>query len=257
MIFLSQITINNPKAVSSSNYLRFASRYVDYLFSIERKKDTALNEKEKGLNKKEDIISKTFTGAVKDFLSAESVYELLTYGNDLEQAKKELDKYAATSETKEFYESLNKVYSLNAKLAPGNMAPEFSFPDLNGKMVSLKDFRGKIVYLDIWASWCGPCRKEIPDAKKLEEEMKGKEVAFLCVSVDANEEPWKKIVKEKEMAGIHLISKGNFDSEICKLYNVRGIPRYVIIDKEGKIVQSDANRPSTNVKEDLEALLKK
>ena len=98
---------------------------------------------------------------------------------------------------------------------------------------------------------------EIEEEKQgLEEEMKDKDVVFLCVSVDAEESAWRKIIKEKEMKGKHLISKGNFESEITKLYNVKGIPRYVIIDKDGNIADSNAKRPSEEVINDLEVLLK-
>jgi thiol-disulfide isomerase/thioredoxin len=167
-----------------------------------------------------------------------------------------LDKYAVTTKNKEYLTILNNAYSTGSKLMPGKAAPEFTCSDVNGKMISLKDFRGKVVYLDIWASWCGPCLKEIPSAKKLEEDFRGKDVVFLCVSIDQNENAWKKIIKEKEIVGIHLISKGDFDSEIAKKYNVKGIPRYYIIGKDGNIVNNNAERPSSNVKPDIEKLLK-
>jgi thiol-disulfide isomerase/thioredoxin len=248
---LKKVTVKNSGAVISRNYFRFVDDYVRHSAMAELKKDTS----KKYEQVKKEFIEKNFSGELKEYLWTKWIYDLLVHENDVAEAKPLLEQYRASVSRKDYLEILENAYREAEKLAAGNPAPEFTFPDVNGKMVSLKSFRGKVVYLDIWASWCGPCRAEIPEAKKLEEEMKDKEIAFVCISVDADENAWKKIIKEKEMAGIHLLSKGNFNSEIARLYNVKGIPRYVIIDKNGNIVDSNAKRPSSGVKKDLEKLL--
>ena len=93
-------------------------------------------------------------------------YDLIVHQGNIATGKKILDKYTSTSSKKEYCEILNAAYSIAAKLAPGQPALEFSYADINGKMVSLKDFRGKVVYLDQCASWCEPCLREIPTIKK-------------------------------------------------------------------------------------------
>lgn len=165
--------------------------------------------------------------------------------------------YTDTAKRGVFLDSIN-LDSNNIivnRLAPGLPSPEFNLLDLEGKSVSLKDFKGKIVYLDIWASWCSPCRAEIPAAKKLEEELKNQNVVFLYISIDNDEDVWRKIIKEKQMTGIHLISKGGFSSEIVQTYNINGVPRYILIDKNGIIVNGNAKRPSGGIKEEIEKLL--
>jgi thiol-disulfide isomerase/thioredoxin len=254
--FLKEIDLNNPRSLSSYLYLQTLESYIRYELQKALKKDTVLKDKEKYSLAEENFIQKTFSAEVRDIVLAQKVYTLLVHQNNIELGKKMLDKYAATTKNKECIDILNNAYYTGSKLTPGKAAPEFTYPDMNGKMISLKDFRGKVVYLDIWASWCGPCLKEIPSAKKLEEEFRGKDVVFLCVSIDRNENAWKKVIEEKEITGVHLISKGDFDSDIAKSYNVKGIPRYIIIGKDGNIVNSNAERPGPGVKQEIEKLLK-
>ena len=97
-------------------------------------------------------------------------------------------------------------YDKKVAILPGDIAPDFSGRTLEGKLISLKDFKGKVVYVDIWASWCGPCVEEIPYAKKLHSAFQEDKVIFLNVSVDRSREAWKKkLVKEKDWLGTHII----------------------------------------------------
>lgn len=113
--------------------------------------------------------------------------------------------------------------------------------DAEGNTVDFKKFRGKYVYIDLWASWCVPCVKEVPHLQKLEAELKNKDVVFLSISVDAKEEPWKAKMKQLDMHGNQLHDKEN---KICDNLNVKGIPFFLIYDKEGKLYMYDAPRPS-------------
>ena len=129
--------------------------------------------------------------------------------------------------------------------ARGNEAYNFSLPDVSNKNVSLKDFKGKTVVLDMWAMWCGPCLKEKPYFQKIEEEYKNNsKIVFISVSTDgrAKKEVWKNFVKKKGWHGIELLSE--HDESLMKYYKIEGIPRFMIFDEEGKIVTVDAPRPS-------------
>jgi len=128
-------------------------------------------------------------------------------------------------------------------LKAGDASPVFKYKDINGKDISLSDLKGKYVYIDVWATWCPPCRAELPHLKKLEEAMKGKNIVFVSISVDKDKAAWEKMVKEKQLGGIQLHTGG--DGVLLNAYEIKGIPRFILLDKEGKIVNPNMSRPSS------------
>ncbi|GGF76823.1 TlpA family protein disulfide reductase [Wenyingzhuangia marina] len=146
------------------------------------------------------------------------------------------------------YNAINGV----EQLKKGDQSPEFNdYENYKGGKTSLKDLRGNYVYIDVWATWCGPCKVEIPYLKKLEEKFHKKNIKFVSISVDNKnaKEAWKKMIQEKEMGGIQLFANG--DQEFTSAYNVTGIPRFILLDTEGKIISANAPRPSSNQINDL------
>lgn len=128
--------------------------------------------------------------------------------------------------------------------APGRPSPDFSAVDINGKSYTLKDFRGKYVYIDMWATWCAPCRKELPYLKRLEEKMRGRNITFLSLSIDSDKAKWEQKVKSGELSGIQLLlGRG---SKFQKDYKIEGIPHFILIDPYGRIVNASMSRPSSD-----------
>ena len=143
--------------------------------------------------------------------------------------------------------------------ADGKPAPQFTLPDINGKEISLNDFKGKMVLIDCWATWCGPCVKGLPKFNALREKYKGKNIEFICVSVDEDVAVWKrKVVENKDglHTGIQLntsINNNTFKKDLM----VQGIPRYILIGADGNIIKREAPRPgSTELYELIENNLK-
>ena len=153
--------------------------------------------------------------------------------------------------------NLQKKYDRKVVILPGDIAPDFSGRTLEGKLMSLKDFKGKVVYVDIWASWCAPCLEEIPYSKKLHSDFQEDKVIFLNVSIDRSREAWKKrLVKEKDWLGTHIILDEKGSDSLWRNYKLNGIPKYLLIDQTGKIVSADASRPSSkSIKKEITALL--
>lgn len=156
-------------------------------------------------------------------------------------------------------EAAKKAYDVATKLIPGSPSPKFSnYENFNGGTTSLDDFKGKVTYIDIWATWCLPCRGEIPALKELEKKFHGKDVAFVSISIDQNKDEWKEFVKSEDLKGVQLFAENAFESQFIQDYGIRQIPTFIIIDKEGKIVNADAPRPSSDeITGLLEGLLKK
>lgn len=143
----------------------------------------------------------------------------------------------------------NYSYERFKILIKGKLSTKFiDYENANGEKKSLDDFKGKYVYIDLWATWCGWCIKEFPYLDKIKEEYQDKNIEFVTISVDKqeNKELWKKMVVEKNLEGIQLIADNAYKSEFIKSYRVEdtGIPRFILIDPQGVIVSADAPRPS-------------
>ncbi|CAI8154501.1 MAG: Thiol:disulfide interchange protein TlpA [Formosa sp. Hel3_A1_48] len=131
-----------------------------------------------------------------------------------------------------------------ANVVKGKPSPQFTnYINHAGGTNALKDYRGKYVYIDLWATWCGPCIDEITYLKKLEKKFEGKNIHFLSISTDTDTDAWRKMVTEKNLGGVQLIADKP-DSDFITKYQVTGIPRFILIDPEGIIVHPDMLRPS-------------
>ena len=120
--------------------------------------------------------------------------------------------------------------------------------------------KGKVLYVDFWASWCGPCRQQFPYSKELHKKLNDKQkkqIEFIYISIDDDETRWKKGIEDNELDnGIMLLSPGGWKSDACKYFQINSIPRYMIIDKKGNIVNINAPRPSDeNILDELLKLL--
>lgn len=125
--------------------------------------------------------------------------------------------------------------------------------DADGKEMDFAQMRGKYVYIDLWASWCVPCCREVPHLQKLEQELENPDVVFLSISIDQKSEAWKKKMAE---LGVHGNQWHDAGGTLGKALNVKGIPFFIIYDKQGKLYMYDAPRPSMGfaLKEMLEGL---
>jgi len=141
----------------------------------------------------------------------------------------------------------------------GQKGLDFTYKDINDKPVSFSDFKGKFVYIDLWATWCGPCKAEIPHMKKIEEDYHGKNIVFVSLSLDKakDAQKWKDYVTKEQLKGIQLMADKDFGSDVAKNYDVNAIPRFLLFDTKGNIINADALRPSNpELRAQLDKLLK-
>ncbi|MBS9767348.1 MAG: TlpA family protein disulfide reductase [Flavobacteriaceae bacterium] len=198
-------------------------------------------DKEKALAEK---LGKMKDGEIKKNLIGSLV---MSINNASEKNQKLYDVVMKVSKDDKLKNDLKAKMNKFKKLVKGNPSPIFeNYENYKGGKTSLKDFRGKYVYIDVWATWCGPCKGEIPHMKKVEEKYHGKKIAFVSISVDdlKNKEGWKKMVKEKEMAGVQLFADKSWKSTFVNEYGINGIPRFIFLDKKGNIIDANAPRPS-------------
>lgn len=141
---------------------------------------------------------------------------------------------------------LTTNYNNTIAVEPGKPSPTFNYENQKGGTTSLESLKGKYVYIDVWATWCGPCRQEIPSLEKVEEQFHGKNIEFVSISIDNSKdrEKWSNLITEKKMSGIQLLADKETDSKFIKEYNIYEIPRFILIDTNGKIVNAQAPKPS-------------
>ena len=147
----------------------------------------------------------------------------------------------------ELLQELNQRINLVNKLKSGQPFPPFEgVVDMNDKPISFEqlNLKGKMLFIDIWATYCPDCRKELPALETLQQTYKGKPITFVSISVDRDKEAWKTMVKEKKLNGIHLYASPETKELFKKLYDLRSIPRYMLVDKEGSIISINAPMPS-------------
>ncbi len=151
---------------------------------------------------------------------------------------------ASTDEN--FKKELTEKYNKLKTLTKGNVSPKFEYENHKGGTTSLDDLKGKFVYIDVWATWCGPCIREIPFMKEVEKQYHNKNIEFVSISIDDKKdyEKWKSFVTENEMGGVQLYADNAWQSQFVQDYAIDGIPRFILIDAEGNIISGDAPRPS-------------
>ena len=169
----------------------------------------------------------------------------ITYTNELQ---KYYDLFNANTTNEDHKKEITEKYNVLIKLAKGEPSPTFeNYENFAGGSTSLSDLKGKYVYVDVWATWCGPCKREIPSLKEIEKKYHDKNIAFISMSIDrkVDYDKWRKMVEEENLTGIQLFAPDDWNSDFVKNYSILGIPRFILIDPTGNIVNSNAPRPSS------------
>ena len=194
---------------------------------------------EKGLAKLKTISSEL----IRSEMVKNMTYELNGATANLESVYNEMMNYSIDEKYKK---EITEKFEILKNIAKGSLSPTFEYENVNGGKTSLESLKGKFVYIDVWATWCGPCIGEIPALKEVEKTYHGKNIEFVSISIDDKKdyEKWKTMVADKELKGIQLFADADWKSDFVKKYAIDGIPRFILLDAEGKIVNADAPRPS-------------
>lgn len=174
---------------------------------------------------------------------------MIEMSGTVEQPRPLLDRYLATAppdslatRATEAYERMVAEYG---KTYPGDQAPDFTFTDTSGKRLSLKSLRGKTLLIDIWGTWCVPCIEEMPHLEKLQQKYAQREdVHIMSIACDKKADRWKSFLSKHPTSWHQYLITPEGDTVLTETYHVMGIPRFIIVDRQGKIITPDAMRPS-------------
>ncbi|MEZ7499555.1 TlpA disulfide reductase family protein [Flavobacterium sp. Arc3] len=224
----------------------------DFLFSNEYQKMATLkflnNLKDDGTNIDFTTAKITAIKAVKSQNLKNFIIQNLIYDVNIDNANYEkiYQEYLSTTNNPKLKENLTILYNNIKALEIGNPSPKFDYENQKGGKTSLESLKGKYVYIDVWATWCGPCLQEVPALQKVEEQYHGKNIEFVSISIDNVKDrvKWSNLVNTKQLGGIQLLADKEWDSKFIKEYEIQGIPRFILIDPNGNIVNSNAPRPS-------------
>ncbi len=211
------------------------------------------------------IAKNSFDGVDRDIAMAWMAKDFWLYltllKTEFYPVAEEMYDYFSSNYSDEKYLDLFSDYYIGFRnIAPGETAPDFTFPDLKDELVSLSDFKGNLVYIDFWGTWGGPCIQSIPYHKELQESLKDRDdMVFMYVSLEYGEEDikrWKEFVAEEDWPGVHLVADKQFNNPQLAPYKINAAPTYMLIDENGNIVSPRANGPE-NVMEELDLMLDK
>ena len=170
------------------------------------------------------------------FLAGELINGFERGHTDFALVNERWEKFKETNPYPEYNEAIEAALAKALVLQPEQLAPDFTLDDLDGQPVSLNQFKGKAIFIDFWASWCGPCIGDLPYIQKIKAEMAEQPVVFLNISLDDDEEAWRKAVAKHEIKGVHLRAAG-WGADVAKAYNIRSLPSYYVVDAQGRIAE--------------------
>lgn len=237
------VALNKPEDfVFSSNYRDIVKKRLDEITNKKSREGTDYD-----LLYLETVQTEVTDQFMKNSLIHDAALSNITYTSEL---KEYYDKYMAYSTNEENKKEITDMYNKLKLTAKGQPSPKFeNFENYNGGKTSLDDLtgKGKYLYVDVWATWCGFCKKEIPLLKRLEQQYHGKNIEFVSINVDTpdKKKKWKETIEDKEMTGVQLFSgESHLKLDFAKDYLIKGLPRFILIDPDGKIVTANAPRPS-------------
>lgn len=195
------------------------------------------------------VLIKQPASFVKDVMLCQELYGSIR-SKQLENIKPFIGDFTAAVQNEAYRDKVlnaynDAVYQQNNFTLPANAqinaTPKTEADSLFSKLIA--KYPNKVVYVDFWATWCGPCRSEMPNAKTLRGKFAGKDVVFLYLGVQSEEKAWKAMIAELEIKGEHYLLSKNEYAALAEKFQISGIPRYILVDKNGRVADGYAKRP--------------
>ena len=170
------------------------------------------------------------------FLAGEVIRGFKRDSDAFALAQRMWEEFQESNPHPEYTEAVQAALYKALKLQPGQPAPDFTLYDLDGQPVSLSQFKGQVVLLDFWASWCAPCIGDLPDLRAIKEKAADQPLVFLNLSLDTDEAAWREAIDKHEIEGVHVRADG-WGADVAKSYQVNSLPSYYLVDSQGLIVE--------------------
>lgn len=234
---LDSLMVEDPDAYELGVYRNSFLQWIDILG---RKYEKAASPKERLMWRLGYVSDKIKDSRLAGCIVHQNVYEHVRR-HGTQNIAEAIDVYSDMVTDPNQKADFEKLIGKSLKLTKGVKAPDFELPDIDGNMVSLSSLAGSWVYIDVWATWCGPCCREMGPLRELENKLKERPIRFVGISIDQDESAWREKVKSENLGGIQLRASG---SAFERDYNVTFVPRFILIDADGCIVEANMTRPS-------------
>lgn len=228
------IDISNEKLLEHRDYLNA----IKFALTYKINNDVAFMELSSYLD---SIEKRVESQKIIDALAYSEISSILQGNENI--SNDAYSKFMTIVKNEKYKKELKDAYAVIQKNPKGKTSPQFDFYDINNKKTTLKSLEGKLVFIDIWATWCFPCIREIPAFIKLQKEFKNEDVYFVSMCLKDSKENFEKMVNEKNLKGMQLFAPDP-EHPFFQEYNLKTIPRYILLDKEGKIIDAYAPKPS-------------
>lgn len=226
--FLDRMHVSTRGLLQSPDYQAFLDRYIEFL-KIQPEFNGKLSF---------EVAEKKLTGEALWLFQAREIAKSIRAGQ-MGEARRQFSTFETVCKTEILLAPLRKKLGVaTAMISEGLPAPNFGLTDAAGKIVSLDDLRGKVIYLDFWATWCARCLEEMPKIFDLQKNLPAEKVAFVFVSFDKNPAQWRDFVKNRQFSGIQLWGEPMQNSEVARMFGVSALPTAFLIDEQGQVVRA-------------------
>lgn len=250
--YLGELNINDSNLISLPEYRQFITNYLNSKVNDYFKDENLMSSQPSFTAYQLENIKTLFTdNSIKSYLAYRVMKEHVTY-DGIKDYDLIYPLYQELCSTESFKKEIDDELVSWESLKKGQPSKDFSGVNIKGETVKLSDFKGKYVYVDVWATWCNPCMKEVPYLIEVEKALEGKNIVFLGASVDRDKSAWEKMINEGKLAGVQIYV--GLSDELSGFYKITGIPRFMLFDKEGNILEVSADRPSSGIERKLLAL---
>jgi thiol-disulfide isomerase/thioredoxin len=245
--FLAELPLPQDSLLAYRPYQLFAGLYPQVALRARRQRLTFAENITRQFALAYDTVAATWpASATRDYVLAQQLHELLRLAPETEAAPRLAD-FQARATDPAWPVALARTAAMQQPTAPGQLPPAFQLRDESGRSVDLAAFRGRVVYLDFWASWCKPCRQEQPALRTLQQQFAGQpEVVFVGISLDADAAAWRRALDREPAAPappVQLIGQPG-DGALRQLFERGGVPQYWLLGPDGRILNAHAPRPS-------------